>query len=461
MANDDRRPFRNNILFCDLIGYSRLDPVLQGQAIGKLNTAARTAVATVDASLERDVVALPTGDGLILNFVDREPDIHLRAAISLLGSLHEQSSDAATPGLRIGLNSGVDTLVTDINGRRNVVGEVINMAQRVMDLGGHAQVLMHDRVRNDLRAYPELADKVHFVGQFTVKHNVALPVAQYRDRSAEFIDDSPPPPPSIQVPGTMDFAQIIRQRSRGDLLRLQLPGNAASALPFVHDHVEEFLDAMDAYQSLRIATAWTVAEMLGNAFEHGRLHADDIVELRLDHGRRGIRIAVEQPDRSDFDLCEALARSERTGSFMSMLAGSGHEWRVAAVDAERIMIEVELPRDGTLPIGANIEALTSTTGPLQAIPLGPKLQFSGRIDQSTAAGVHERILAELAAVGVNAPQLILDLSQVDYVSSVGLRALLLAKRAAGTTQIVVICNPRLREIFAISRYDMVFSLIEA
>ena len=53
----------------------------------------------------------------------------------------------------------------------------------------------------------------------------------------------------------------------------------------------------------------------------------------------------------------------------------------------------------------------------------------------------------------------LDLAQVAYMSSRGLRALTLAQRAgqeAGTTIVLARPNETMREILAISRYDMVF-----
>jgi anti-anti-sigma factor len=58
---------------------------------------------------------------------------------------------------------------------------------------------------------------------------------------------------------------------------------------------------------------------------------------------------------------------------------------------------------------------------------------------------------------------IIDLEKVDYMSSRGLRALTLAQRAgqsSGTTIVLARPNDTMREILAISRYDLVFRVAD-
>ena len=85
---------------------------------------------------------------------------------------------------------------------------------------------------------------------------------------------------------------------------------------------------------------------------------------------------------------------------------------------------------------------------------------SGRVDESTAAEFTER-LGEVAAAGGT---LVVDLGGLDYMSSRGLRALTLAQRrgsGAGTTIVLARPNETMREILAISRYDMVFRVTDS
>ncbi|MCA1661653.1 MAG: STAS domain-containing protein [Novosphingobium sp.] len=85
---------------------------------------------------------------------------------------------------------------------------------------------------------------------------------------------------------------------------------------------------------------------------------------------------------------------------------------------------------------------------------------AGRVDEATATEFTER-LREAAAAGGGT--LVLDLAGIAYMSSRGLRALTLAQRKgseAGTTIVLARPNPTMREILAISRYDMVFKVAE-
>ena len=85
---------------------------------------------------------------------------------------------------------------------------------------------------------------------------------------------------------------------------------------------------------------------------------------------------------------------------------------------------------------------------------------AGRVDEATATEFTER-LGDAAAAGEGT--LVLDLAGVAYMSSRGLRALTLAQRKgteAGTTIVLARPNPTMREILAISRYDMVFKVAE-
>lgn len=84
---------------------------------------------------------------------------------------------------------------------------------------------------------------------------------------------------------------------------------------------------------------------------------------------------------------------------------------------------------------------------------------AGRVDESTASEFSEKLAAAAGAGGT----LVLDLAGVEYMSSRGLRALTLAQRAgseAGTAIVLARPNETMREILAISRYDMIFRVTD-
>jgi anti-sigma B factor antagonist len=84
----------------------------------------------------------------------------------------------------------------------------------------------------------------------------------------------------------------------------------------------------------------------------------------------------------------------------------------------------------------------------------------GRVDESTATAYTERLIAE---AGTARSRLVLDLSGIAYMSSRGLRALTLAQREAargGSAIVLARPNETMREILAISRYDMIFKVAD-
>jgi anti-anti-sigma factor len=83
----------------------------------------------------------------------------------------------------------------------------------------------------------------------------------------------------------------------------------------------------------------------------------------------------------------------------------------------------------------------------------------GRIDNSTNDGLKAALDARVANCRRGGDRLVLDFSKVDYISSVGLRVLMLAAkkvREQDGTIVVAALQPVVREIFEISRFNLVF-----
>jgi anti-anti-sigma factor len=95
------------------------------------------------------------------------------------------------------------------------------------------------------------------------------------------------------------------------------------------------------------------------------------------------------------------------------------------------------------------------------------VRLAGRFDGSSAGPAEEGFMRVLAADGAAAtgvpPHLAIDLSQVDYVSSAGLRVLLVVTKAARQAdRQVVLCGlvPTVREIFSISAFDQILAIYD-
>jgi anti-sigma B factor antagonist/stage II sporulation protein AA (anti-sigma F factor antagonist) len=88
------------------------------------------------------------------------------------------------------------------------------------------------------------------------------------------------------------------------------------------------------------------------------------------------------------------------------------------------------------------------------------LKVTGRVDLSNADAFKDKLTAALDNAGSG---LVVDMGQVDYISSAGLRSLMIvfkASKAAGKQFAITSLQPLLMEIFTISRFHLVFPLFE-
>ena len=85
----------------------------------------------------------------------------------------------------------------------------------------------------------------------------------------------------------------------------------------------------------------------------------------------------------------------------------------------------------------------------------------GRIDHRSAADLEAALLPLLQQAAAQRGALVLDFSGVDYISSVGLRVLMIAAkqmRAAQARLAVAALRSVVAEIFSISRFDKVLTV---
>lgn len=98
--------------------------------------------------------------------------------------------------------------------------------------------------------------------------------------------------------------------------------------------------------------------------------------------------------------------------------------------------------------------------PLQA---GRTLVLSpaGRIDHTHADAFKLALDPHLRDCTAGGAALLIDFSQVNYISSIGLRALMIAikqVKAQGGRMVLAALTPLVLEVFTISRFDMLFEI---
>ena len=120
-----------SVLFLDIADYSQKPVAEQLQLKQAFNQALAAALEQV---APRDRIILDTGDGAAITFMG-DPEDALFAAMAMRDL-------AASVPVRLGVNLGPVRLVKDLNSQMNIIGDGINVAQRVMSFSRPGQLLV-------------------------------------------------------------------------------------------------------------------------------------------------------------------------------------------------------------------------------------------------------------------------------------------------------------------------------
>ena len=137
MLDRGNRTFICSVVFTDIVEYSKKPVADQMKLKDEFNALISEAIKEVAVD---DRIILDTGDGVAINFLG-EPEEALFVAMSLRDALAgtQNTSDLSA---RIGINLGPVRVVKDINGQPNIIGDGINVAQRVMSFAQPGEVLV-------------------------------------------------------------------------------------------------------------------------------------------------------------------------------------------------------------------------------------------------------------------------------------------------------------------------------
>ncbi len=154
MLDQGNRTFIGSVVFADIVGYSKKS--VSEQIALKDRFTSLLAESLKDIALEQRII-LDTGDGAAMSFLGDPEDalfvtMHMRdflqrayASLSLPENSAQEDIDIGPQGalsVRIGINLGPVKLLRDINGHPNIVGDGINVAQRIMTFARPGQIVV-------------------------------------------------------------------------------------------------------------------------------------------------------------------------------------------------------------------------------------------------------------------------------------------------------------------------------
>jgi Adenylate and Guanylate cyclase catalytic domain len=157
-----------SIVFLDIIDYSEKSVSQQIEVKNQFNSLINQSLNGV-AKNER--IILDTGDGAAIAHID-SPEDALFVSLSIRDEILKSNIHSAMPlYVRFGINLGPVRVVTDINGQPNIIGDGINVAQRIMSFAKPNQILAsRSYFEVTSRLTEEISQMFEYVGIKNDKH---------------------------------------------------------------------------------------------------------------------------------------------------------------------------------------------------------------------------------------------------------------------------------------------------
>lgn len=172
-----RKNVLGTIMFLDLVGYSKRSVDQQVAIKTQFNELVSRAIDGVDASSR---IMLDSGDGAAICFLG-DPEEALVSARLLRDLLRHKYHQKLS--LRVGLHLGPVRMLKDLNDRVNVVGDGINVAQRIMDFSTANQIMVSRAYFDVISRISDGADSLfEFLGERYDKHQRAHEIYRLLDQ---------------------------------------------------------------------------------------------------------------------------------------------------------------------------------------------------------------------------------------------------------------------------------------
>ena len=223
ILDQGNRTFIGSVVFVDIVGYSKTS--VSEQLALKDRFQSLLADSLKDIGPEQRII-LDTGDGAALSFLGDPEDalfvsMHMRdflqrtyASLGLPDNAAQEDIDIGPQGdlsVRIGINLGPVKLLRDINGHPNIVGDGINVAQRIMSFARPGQIVVSRSYFDVVSVISdEYAKLFKYEGSRTDKHVreheiyvVGESVAAFDQARAGMVDRAAQTNPKVRPPSAV------------------------------------------------------------------------------------------------------------------------------------------------------------------------------------------------------------------------------------------------------------------
>src|SRR3954464_3944987 len=185
MTDPSNRTLVCSVLFLDIVEYSKRSVTEQMHQKQSFNALLEHALQDVAVS---DRVVLDTGDGAAISFLGN-PEDALYVGMALRNAI---ATDPSKLAVRSGVNLGPVRLIKDLNGQLNMIGDGINVAQRVMSFAEAGQLLVS-------RSYYEVVSRLDPQFEKLFRYEGARTDKHVREHEVYAVGAGSPVPPEAPV----------------------------------------------------------------------------------------------------------------------------------------------------------------------------------------------------------------------------------------------------------------------
>src|SRR5213078_3921600 len=240
----------------------------------------------VDEATNEELIRLPTGDGMALVFRN-SPEEPAQCALEIARALKEHPEIR----LRMGVNSGPVSEVTDVNGRTNIAGAGINIAQRVMDCGDAGHILLSQRVAEDLAQYRQWQPQLHDLGEVEVKHGVRVHVFNLYSKEL----GNPKMPEKLRQAKGQRVSAVAERDEELWVAVLPFKSSGDAEMESFADGLgEDITTGLSRFRYLSVVASASAARLKGESGDEralgARLGARYVLEGSIRKGGSGIRV---------------------------------------------------------------------------------------------------------------------------------------------------------------------------
>ncbi len=252
-ADAMRKNVLGTIMFMDLVSYSTYSLDQQVLMKALFNELIAKAIAGVKESSR---IMLDTGDGAAICFLG-DPEEALQSALLMRDLLVHKYGKKMS--MRVGLHLGPIRMMMDINNRVNVVGDGINVAQRVMDFSKPNQVVVSRAYYDVISQISDNAAKLFsYLGPHTDKHQRQHEIYAVLDRDTSLAHAALPTDQTFASTRTVTPAELMTAEAA-----LEVETALARIIgPLAHVLVKKALPRATDAQSLREALAVSIPDAL-------------------------------------------------------------------------------------------------------------------------------------------------------------------------------------------------------